>query len=174
VPLAVTHSPEDARAYQSVPDYQLADLVCDLALSLARPYVQEPSVVLRSIGKDLLGVSALPHEDVWAFVRKQGAFRKAATLRGFAGSLDDFPNCPAYWREEVSHYHNDWSLRLKEPDYFTPIEFTQAFPRDLAEHKAGAFLRQMGALLDAWPHILEATRDLRNREIRISRYIETE
>jgi hypothetical protein len=172
IPLAVTHAPKDIRTYQSIPDYQLADLVCDTALSFERPYVQEPDAVLRSIGRDLIEVSELPREDFWAFVTKQGAAKKAGTLRGFAGSLEDFPGAPEYWHEEVSRYHEDWCSYLTAPEYFVPIELRQAFPREAMEQKTGTFLRRMGALLDAWPDILEAARQLKKREIRISRQIE--
>jgi hypothetical protein len=169
VPLAVTHAPTDLRTYQDVPDYQIADMVCDLASSFARSYPSKAAQVLTDIGKNLVDLAGFSDNEFWSISVRESAFKKAATLRGFAGALGNFSDCAEFWKNEVSCYHEQWAHRLTEPDYFIPIEFKLAGSRDTVKAMTKAFIRQMGSLLQNWPDILDAATHLREKGIRVSR-----
>jgi hypothetical protein len=57
-------------------------------------------------------------------------------------------------------------------DTCVPIELKQAFPIDVAREKTRDLIRKVGALLCAWPDLVDAAKELSARSVRISKRIE--
>jgi len=131
-----------------------------------RPAQANPARNLRELGKAVTELASLPRPEfeetvriqVWNQMSKQ-AMQLAVQLRQFAGQ-------PDFWANDVRQMLAALGEELPRNQYIIPLDLA-AEPNDC--HAAELFQRlalRLGQLLQVWPDMVEAARDLRSRGVR--------
>jgi hypothetical protein len=91
-------------------------------------------------------------------------------LSGFAcrldGQLRSNGGRPAYWAEDVRRVLNVLRDALPAPLYPVPGDLAEVVGEDEARSLGQRLVRRFGQLLQAWPDMVQAARDLRARGLR--------
>jgi hypothetical protein len=140
---------------------ELADLVVLAVLDLRLgPAIRDPAVRLEILGRHLSGLGALPPDELGDTLRPLRV-RQLAGLHAALGRALHEPDTPEAFARDVERARAALVDAMTAPDLHVPRELLASGPRDEAPQRLAAWFAGLGALLDAWPALLAAARELR-------------
>ncbi len=121
---------------------------------------------MRSLGRALRELAAQPLRDFVEVLRGKILEHESEKLGWLDGQLQ-LDEAPDFWRRDVEQFLENARASLTAPDFDIPLDLKNG--RSAEESRA--FMRQLfaryGALLEEWPAIVEATRELRRSGVGI-------
>ena len=145
-----------------------ADFVLSLFGEIAGPPTERPLPGgLPALGRRLAEIGALPAAELHERLRLIRTRTLRGRLRRTENRLAEYHHEPSFWAEDVQRYAATLRARLDSRDALAD-DLDCAEGASNATEAMGLLLRRFGQLLDAWPTLLEATRDLRARGIRVA------
>ena len=169
IPLAVFHDAHPGRTYERFPQFRISDMVLCLLAFACQEFRGETQSVLRSLGRNLLDIARLGDAEFWNVLFTAATSRKAKQIRITESVMKSMQECPAYWKTEVSAFHQHTLSILADPDCYVPVELKDVQASIPARGATKKLIAMTGSLLCAWPDIIDAAWHLRNRGIRISK-----
>jgi len=167
LPFAMAHEPEEARSYpsgamaQGLARTKFGTIVESAIHHLVpRSTASDPSRNLRAMGRALQALGSAPLPEFHAQVRWACWTTLGAQVARLEASLDEHPDGPAYWRADVESQIRHAREVLLRPDYPASDELG-----GLAADQAA--IRKFGELMQCWPDVVAACRDLRRRGVPI-------
>lgn len=169
IPVAVLHDGTIGRTYERFPAFRLSTLLIGL-LSLITPPNSEMDMrdSLRFFGKQLQYVAKLSDEDFWRIMRDAAIGYLQNAVRHLVNVLKTFPDCPEYWKAEISTCCQHLTTMVRNDVDLVPIEFMRLMPPDVGKTMTREVVRKAGCLFHSWPDMLDSARELRRRGVRIS------
>jgi hypothetical protein len=166
LPWAIEHIPAEARGVefdqlrQSIASVHANTIILDLADAYEpTPGVVDPAVRLGAFGRYLTALGAMPAADFDAFARHEIAIAVGRRIEALTRSIDIFGGQPERWAEDCAEVAKEGIRALTEDEIFVddlPGTTPQECQRRLQRH----FYR-FGCVIEAWPALLEAARELR-------------
>jgi hypothetical protein len=98
--------------------------------------------------------------NLWNQVSRQ-VVQLETQLKSFAGQ-------PAFWANDVTRVLAVWRQALASADYTVPRDLGDAFGVGEARTLFQRLVKKFGQLLQAWPDMMEAARDLHSRGVRLA------
>ena len=165
-PWAVEHVPAQTRAsdfaqfQQSIASVHSNTIILDLADAYEpSPGITDPAIRLSAFGRYLTALGTMPPTEFDAFARHQIAIAVTKRIEALTRSIDYFGGQPQFWARDCADIANEGIRALTEDDLVvddmpgsTPEECRRRFQRHLY---------RFGRVIEAWPVLLEAARDLR-------------
>jgi hypothetical protein len=174
LPRAVFHDPPESRhsSRESVRDLLSKVRTCSVLVACINSFPATPERAgaeerLRSLGKHLTNVGALPRREFEEFIRIQLWRMESAYLNMFEGYLKSHAGSPRFWQDEMDEYLKSLRAALAKDDYIVPQDLPvngDADARDLLRRLVYKF----GRLLETWPDMVSAARELRAKELRLA------
>ena len=168
LPWAVEHTPPSARpadferALRSVGRMGGNEIIRSLARGYdPAPGVVDPAVRMRGLGRYLAAVGAMPAADFDALVRYSIAAGVGRLVEVLTRLVDQNNGEPAQWAEDCGIAVSEGMRAL------TDVPLVVADVPGAADERQRRFQRvvhRLGRLIDAWPALLEAAKDLRVAE----------
>jgi hypothetical protein len=144
-----------------------SDHVLQLLLRALAPRFGGPEARnLRVVGEGLAELGALPPAAFLEAVRLQVGGQMSGLAAQLAGLLQQHHGQPAWWAADVQRVLTVLRGRLTQDDYVVPDDLAQAFGRDAAMPVFQRLVTRFGRLLQDWPVLVEAARDLKARGVR--------
>jgi hypothetical protein len=137
-----------------------------LIRTLAPRYGVSEERNLRVLGEALAELGALPAQEFAEVVRLQVWEQMSGLADQLAGLLRKYSGEPAWWAADVQRLLAGLRGRLLEADYAVPDDLRQAFGPDYALPVFQRLVARFGRLLQCWPAMVAAARDLRSRDVR--------
>jgi hypothetical protein len=166
LPWSVEHAPPDARPadfdqiLRTVGRAQANSIIRDLARGYEpAPGVTDPAMRLRSFGRYLTALGAMSPADFDALVRYQIIATVGRRIEMLTRAIDENSGQPERWAEDCAAAMAE-GLRVLTEDAL----FVADIPGDTPDERHRRFQRllyRFGRVIDAWPALLEASRDLR-------------
>jgi hypothetical protein len=170
LPIALFHSPENARNYEPLPPFRIANLIISL-IDFLNPVVDVPlQKKLRSIGQDLIDIADLPLHHFRQTLFAAVSHNEVRTLHYLDPGRRKYAPCSAFVRREVDRYRDHILSSLMSVDCCIPTEF-RSMPIEVATDQTRQLIRNTGSLFCSWPDMIDAARYLKDRGIRLSRSI---
>lgn len=175
LPHALLHTPPESRRFQ--PDEAWAgagrllvtDIVIDFLASLV-PLAAPPGVErLRAIGRRLGDLGALPAADFRQHVERGRGQRLGRRLVALEQLLAEHGDEPAWWARDVRRQLDTLRGRAADDDLDLPGDLPGRRSPDEIRALTRRLVRRYGELIEAWPEIVEGTRRLRARGVRVAR-----
>jgi hypothetical protein len=167
VPLIMQHLPQVSRHCESasvgrlrVSDWLLA------ACSLWNPgAAMATKHRLKALGWHLEALGALPEKE-FVMTMTPPLFGRLSALLTYATESFGGNKCPPdWWVREVNNYLSQHVSVALSPDYLTPGDIELSTVSNAINHLRH-MMRQYGLILQWWPEIVEAAKDLASRGVR--------
>ena len=169
LPWLIEHTPPGARvgdfnqALQSGARVGGNEIISGLARAYdPAPGVADPAMRLRAFGRYLAALGTMPPADFDALIRYQIMVVAGRRIEGLTRFVEQEGGQPAQWAEDCAAAATEAMRSLTEDPLLisdipgaTPEERYRRFQR---------ILHRFGRLMDAWPALLEAAKDLRVAE----------
>jgi hypothetical protein len=123
---------------------------------------------LQAVGEGLVDLAARPLEEFTATLRRLVWEQMSGLSRQCAALLEKHGSQPSWWAADLRKLLTDLRGRLAEPDYVIPQDLAQAFGPGAALPLLQRLTGRLGRLLQCWPALFEAARDLRARGVRLA------
>jgi hypothetical protein len=180
MPFALLHDPLEPRRYwpgeiiRSASGYDVTRLVLD-CLTAFSPLIQaaDRREGMVALGQHLFGLSQQTLPDFAQFVQTQARYRNEQFLAQLEATLTQHDHQPAYWAADVQRYMHTMHHAMQADDYIVPIDLQVHYRPRQALTIAQALLKLFGQLLQAWPDIVSATHDLRQKGQSMARPLKT-
>jgi len=166
LPWAVEHIPAEVRAAdfdqfrQSIARVHANTIILNLADSHElTPGVTDPAIRLSAFGRYLTAIGNMPAEEFDAFARHQIALAVSRRVEALTRSIDQFGGEPEEWAVDAAEIAREGMRALTEDELVV-----DDLPGATAQETQRRFQRQLyrfGRVVEAWPALLEAARDLR-------------
>ncbi len=127
-----------------------------------------PADSLRAVGRTLAGWGALPLAEFEELVKLHAGGQRARLAARLEGQLQRHDGQPGYWADDVRRVLGAMQEGLLDERFTVPVDLEQALGYDSARQAMPRLLRRLGALLLAWPDLVEAARALRRRGERLA------
>ena len=177
VPFALVHSPIEQRSFwggeviRSASGFDTARLVIE-SINMYQP---DPAigdeVGLRSLGKHLLELGALPLKDFEAAVRSQARKTSREFIAAAQDQLDACFHSPAFWANDVKEYLAILSQHTERADYAIPLDLLSGRSSEDARELARRLICRFGELLCWWPNIVRIARNLKSEGLELGRLL---
>ena len=175
LPPALLHAPREARgfagdeAWTEPERVRMADvLIASILAFHPGPPAAGHGETLRRLGAYLRELASLETEGFEAFVRGAQQMRNLTFTALLETRLGEHSGRPGYWAEDVRKTIEYLRLAAAGKDYVVPRDLGDALDVDAARLLTRELVAKYGELLEAWPALVEATRQLRARGCRVS------
>jgi hypothetical protein len=121
---------------------------------------------LRELGKGLTDIGSMPLMDFEETVRQQVWTQLSRQASQFAGQLQQFGSQPDYWANDVRQVLAAMAEDLPNECSAVPCDLAKGRDGRSASELFRCLVRRFGQLLQVWPDLVEAARDLRARGFR--------
>jgi hypothetical protein len=123
---------------------------------------------LRALGRSLAEWGAAAPDNIEELVRVLlwNHLSRQACL--WEGLLRKYGGQPAFWADDVRQLLAVLREALPGKDFTSPPDLAEAFGADAACARLQRLVRRFGELLQVWPDMVEAARDLRARGLRLA------
>jgi hypothetical protein len=169
LPWLIEHRPPDARsadfdqALYSMTHVRANDIICDLARAYdPAPAVTDPAARLSAFGRYLAALGVMPPADFNSFVRYQIMVALGRRIEGLTRAVDQNGGQPEQWAEDCATVMTE-GLRVLTEDELVVADIPGA-TSDERHRRFQRLLLRYGRLLDAWPTLLDAAKQLRVAE----------
>jgi hypothetical protein len=172
VPLAVTHEPTEPRAFnqgevfRSASGFDLYELILACLDGFQAPQGDDPQRLL-ALGRHLEMIGTLDPPDFERVISSQMERSRLRLIEQLERRLEERGGAPSFWADDVRRYIELVEARLGQGDPWVPLDLLARSER--SEVEAAALARDLvasyGALVAAWPDMLQAARELRRSEI---------
>jgi hypothetical protein len=166
IPVAVFHNTAAGRKYERFPPFRIANLILSLVW-LTPPQNVSLRTALCSLGNNLLEIGNLPEQEFRDFLASTVSRSETKILRMVDLNRSKMTNCPPYLEKEIEDYRAYVLAHLADRDCFIPDEFLQ-FPPEQAREKTRQLVCKAGQLFLVWPDMVEASRHLKEKGVRLS------
>jgi hypothetical protein len=175
LPWTVLHGPPAARPFdpadpwKGVAGVQSGHIIQVLVRSFASgPDKADTAKNLRTLGTALVEWGSAPWPEFAELVRLRlwGQFSKHAVH--VEGLLRKFGGQPAFWAQDAKQFLTALRKALPDPQYVAPVDLAEAFGADQAGERLQRLVRRFGQLLQCWPDMAEAAKELRARGVRLA------
>jgi hypothetical protein len=162
-PFTVQHSRPQRREYGDVLTVRMSDVVIAALGSCPVSIAETPEERLARFGKFLtfLGTRDDSQFQDWLQSTQLARVSNIAHIAQTVLSQDGY--APEYWAEDVAEVVGRIPQLVTEPAYFVPDEVKNSGGLETAKE----IVRQFGELVSWWPAIVERTRQLAERDVRI-------
>jgi len=175
LPTALLHAPRESRAFAGDEAWteptrvRMADILIAsiLALHPGAPATAHGEK-LRRLGAYLRELASLETAGFEAFVRGAQQMRNLTFTTLLETRLSEHGSRPGYWAEDVRKTIGFQRRAAAGKDYVVPHDLGDALDVDAARLLSRDLVAKFGELLEAWPALVEATRQLRARGYRVS------
>lgn len=174
VPVSLLHDPIDTRRFQREDIWKTGAWVrigetMVQCIRAFQPSGGDPQRRTRALGRHLADLAAEPPADLAHFLRERFVAQKSLYVAHYETLLERYDHQPADWAEDVLRHLDTIRTSLLGEDFLAPADLTVGGKRSPAEARAlfARLLGGFGDVLEHWPDVLEATRRLRQREVRI-------
>jgi len=166
LPQSVEHAPPNARAAEfdqvlrSVSRVHANSIIRDLAATFEpAPGVTDPAVRLSAFGRYLTSLGNMPPAEFDALVRYQIMLAVGRRIEALTRAVDQNSGLPEPWAEDCTAVVTE-GLRALTEDALAICDMPGATPYE-RERRFQRLLHRFGRLIEAWPTLLEASRDIR-------------
>jgi hypothetical protein len=119
---------------------------------------------MRSLGRALRELAAQPLRDFTEGLRRKILEHESEKLGYLDGQLQ-FDEWPDFWRRDVEQFLANARESLTQPDFDVPLDLKPGRTAEESRALMQQLFARYGALLEEWPGMVEATRELRVRGI---------
>lgn len=177
LPWAILHSPIEARS--NAPEDIVASArrtsmceVMDVAFgTFSSPYfVRDERDLLVRLGEHLRALGRLPPDEFEEILRLGLWARASAAMQNLETALRNSPNAPLYWSNDIRGHIAAQRERLDQGTLWENFSFGDRMLRSIDERLriAQRLVLRFGEMLKAWPMLIEAAGDLRQRGITLA------
>jgi hypothetical protein len=131
-----------------------------------RPDLSNVAQNLRELGKAVTAIGCLPMSDFEEFLRLQVWDQMSKQASQFAGQLQQFGGQPDFWANDVHHLLAMMREELAKDRYAIPWDLSGGSDDRSAAELFRRLVLRFGQLLQVWPDMVEAARDLRAHGVR--------
>lgn len=124
-------------------------------------------VRMRSLGRSLEEIGALPSGDFRDLLLAHAMGEVSGRIRFLSEQLEEAEDAPDYWRADVEHLIAQLTGALEEETADIPLDLQSGRSPGEARVLMQRLIGGYGALLQAWPAMVQATLDLREEGIRL-------
>jgi hypothetical protein len=175
LPTVLLHAPQEPRAFAGDEAWteperlRIADiLIASILAHHPDPRAADPGEKLRRLGSYLRELASLETEGFEAFVRGAQQMRNLTFTVLLETRLAEHGARPLYWAEDVRKTIEFLRRAAAGKDYVVPRDLLDARDVDASRLLTRELVAKFGELLEAWPALVEATRQLRARGCRVS------
>ena len=176
LPLALMHA-ADERTYPAdfmawVSRLGVADIFmfCMTSWQLT-PAVTNAAARMRSLGSYLADLGRLDSRGFKEFVRVQMMQRMSQRISALERILKTYDDTPAFWATDLKRYLSTIRHALPRDDYIVPHDISHGRTSDQTILLMQRLIRKYGQLLALWPHMIDAAKSLRGRNLRLGRSV---
>jgi hypothetical protein len=185
LPWMAEHRPSEPRTFSRAETKAVFPLFSDFLLHLHadyrkryggehnRPPLQDRSTVYDGgFGTFLCRVGRLPEKDFREYARHLTNLHLSRQVFFFNGLLEYYGHEPEYWAEDVHSLVGRAREMMSEPSAPVPAELANVDPPDPPDQALTRFreiVGRYGRLIEAWPEIWSAAKELREHGIRVTR-----
>jgi hypothetical protein len=145
------------------------DLLCQLvAMSRVEADRDDPRVGLRALGVALERWGTLPLADFEEITRVQVLRARSLDLARQEEALRVYGRSPAYWARDVERAMAVIRAALPRAALAHPDDLGQAFGDPGGREVFQRLVRRYGELLQVWPEVIEAAKELREKGVRLA------
>ena len=131
--------------------------------------LRDPVTRLRAIGQHLELLGSMPEADLLSLLAVETMHQKSMYIEYLQRLLDEHGGKPDFWADDIRKHIAAFTDAFAEPRFLVPKDLTD---RGLSDEEAMTqftrIVRQFGRVLQAWPDIVEAARNLRKRDCRLA------
>lgn len=174
LPWTTAHEPSPARRYAPGSVGRAARLcVFEIALAGLTTFRVGPGAIgdaerMRSLGRHLVALGAMRHDDFDEFVRLRILQQNAGFITHLENLLRAYKGAPKFWADDVSRQIAALGQALARDDYFVAEDLRANRSDDEARRLAQRLIHRFGQLLYWWPRMVAAAETLRVAGERIS------
>ena len=175
VPSVLLHAPQEPRAFAGDEAWTEPERLRIADIFIASILAHHPDAratdageKLRRLGSYLRELASLETEGFEAFVRGAQQMRNLTFTVLLETRLAEHGARPLYWAEDVRKTIEFIRRAAAGKDYVVPRDLLDAGDVDATRLLTRELVAKFGELLEAWPVLVEATRQLRARGCRVS------
>lgn len=176
LPWAVLHLPPEDRSYLAGGSagyavYLTASRLVSSCILSWRPLQgnSESASKLRSLGEYLVELASMTSNDFEEFARLQVWESESRRISRLEEELKDFQAAPGYWVADLDDYLSGLREAMNSPAYIIPRDVVLAGrSQDEARRLSRLLVLRFGQLLQAWPAMFEAAKELREHDERLA------
>ncbi|MBK8256812.1 MAG: hypothetical protein IPK82_29590 [Polyangiaceae bacterium] len=176
LPQVVAHLPPGGRSHtlEGVWSSLGGNNANDMLVSLMRGELADspplaPEHALSLLARQLLAWADLPAEDLGALLRARVWRERTRRMFELDERLRVLGRSPSWWAEAADSYLSGTRRALATPGFAVPRDLAAAFGAERTGAVYRSMLRGYGALVGAWPTLVDHTRRLRDAGIRPAR-----
>lgn len=157
----VIHQPRHLTADQRVTVFEFATIVRTILFQCAPPAHADVAERIRSLGRRLSAFAAQPERDFLEAFRRIVIEMEGSKLTCLEDRLREERSAPDYWRRDVEAFIAHTREALTFPDFDIPFDLKPQRSPEANRRLMQQLLANYGALLEDWPEIVKAARELR-------------
>ncbi len=124
---------------------------------------------LRRVGEELINFGMLPFEDYREILARDVNASRALRVMEHEDLLKRYPQSPAYWKKDVKTILQQLKQATLNEMIFAPIHMVEEFGQHEAEKMVQALVYKFGKLVSTWSDIVQVSKELRKKGIRITK-----
>jgi len=172
LPLAVHHDPRPGKGIlqpsqlgpgHRVVIFEFAHLMRRLILHYSRAESATPAARMSLLGRHLAEIAAQPTKDFVETIRTHTLEHESTKCDRLEEDLEEAGDIPEFWHRDVQAYLAHVRDALTAPDFDIPLDLRGT----RSDEENRAFMQQLvarfGALLQAWPALVQAAREINSR-----------
>jgi hypothetical protein len=178
LPIAAEHRPPEraggpGAGFSNVAEVGGNDLLFRAVLATSLEHCDpRPEAAMKSIGRRLLHWAALPDASFHELLRVHLARTRSIDLVRLRVQLETYGDDPTWWAAEVRHAIAELERAIVGDDAGRPQDYLRAMGPDLGASHFQQMVGSYGALLMAWPDLLDAAASLRDAGVLIGEVVE--
>ena len=155
------HQPGDLHDENRVTVFEFATVVRAILLRCAPPDHPDAAERMRILGRNLSAFATRPEADFLDAFRNVVLRMEADELSFMEDRLREETDAPDFWRRDVEDFIEHTRRALEHEDFDIPLELKPQRPDAENRRLMQQLLASYGELLEDWPAIVQAARELR-------------
>jgi len=132
------------------------------------PNTCDAESTMQALGRALTELASMPSTGFEEFIRLHLWNQMSRQASHWDNQLRKFAGQPVFWAYEVKQLQAAMRDELPSPDYAVPSDLSATLGVEKARLLLQRLVLKLGLLLQAWPTIVEAARDLRANGVRLA------
>jgi len=178
LPIAVLHEPPPGKPVILLDDlsrdrralvFEFAHIMRRIVLDDFEPAENATAAErMQALGRQLVERASLPAADFIEYMRTQTLLYESSKMAYLGEQLRDAPDAAPCWRRDVETYIDHCRLAVTFDDFDIPFDLKGLGSAAEIRVLMQQLIHRYGLLLQAWPVIVEATKRLRSRGVRMA------